>query len=1081
MPSSSELPLSRIKVHIPHRRRELITRTRLIDALYEQMEKRLLLIVAPAGYGKTSLLVDLAQQSELPICWLSLDALDQDPQRFLRYLIAAIVERFPRFGKDSLAALESMASLEQDEERLLVTITNELNDHIHEHFILILDDYHLVSNIAFINYVISRFLQLTGEHVHLILSTRNLPNLPEAPLMIARNQVGGLSFEELSFCPEEIQQLFQQNNGILLSREDAQALVKETEGWIAAIHLTNGHPGTLPHLHPLESTRELFDFFSKEVLLRQPEPVRRFMLMTSLFDTFDVSLCEQVLEPLMEGNHVDWAVLFETVRTGNLFSVPLDHEGRWMRYHHLFQHFLRSQLQYEQPVLAWHIEQNLARAYEEQQAWEEALEVYARLDDHENQSRLLIHAGMNFILAGRVLTLANLLEKLPSNIVYAQPVLVSLFGIVHATRGHTLQALEFYDLAEAGLRNTENKLEWMVTLVRRAEAYRQLGQFERAIKDVEQTLELTQANTRADTQSIYAEAQRIKGLTLFGMGRMKEALVWLQDALRTCQKAGIKNTIPILQTELGVIHRRLGEPEITARYYASALQAWENAGNTGWKASLLNNLGLLHYMTGRLEESYPLLQEALLVSERSGYVQIQTNVLISLADLLTDLADLEAAYASYDKALTLASNLGDSLCIFYASLGQARLQRLQGHPGRAVEELRQAELSQVNLSIFERAVFDLELGRCWLDSNSNKLELGIVMLREAVTLFGEGGNQMEQSVAQLWLEVASSVQDPEGATRRLKELLPARRDWQKPTPQMIHAGHAVRWLRKRSSLLLKDPLLKSFFEEAERVQETLPAISRKLKSVNETYEPVLPRLEITSFGNIVVRRNQRAVELSDWQTREARDLFLFLLQSPALTKEQIALVFWPDISPARLKMRFKINIYRIRQALGQDVILFEDDRYRFNRMITYSWDREKFDHLFEKLQGNPVRAEKRKLLEQAVALMRGEYLANLDTDWAVLDRLRYQEIYRYVMLQLAAIYLQEGQAHECLNIARRVLQSDPLLEAAHRLIIQAYASLHDPANMTLQYRRYRQSLEDELGLQPSLEISTLYEQLMAAI
>src|SRR5574342_715801 len=127
MHASAGLPLSTIKVRVPFRRRELITRTRLIDAIYEQLEKRLLLIVAPAGYGKTSLLVDLAQQSELPVGWLSLDTLDQEPQRFLRYLIAAITEKFPGFGCDSLAALESMASIEQDEERLLVAITNEIN------------------------------------------------------------------------------------------------------------------------------------------------------------------------------------------------------------------------------------------------------------------------------------------------------------------------------------------------------------------------------------------------------------------------------------------------------------------------------------------------------------------------------------------------------------------------------------------------------------------------------------------------------------------------------------------------------------------------------------------------------------------------------------------------------------------------------------------------------------------------------------------------------------------------------------------------------------------------------------------
>lgn len=1079
MPSSSGLPISNTKIRIPYRRRELITRPRLIDALYEQLEKRLLFIVAPAGYGKTSLLVDLAQQSELPVSWLSLDALDQEPQRFLHYLIAAINERFPKYGRDSLAALESMTSIEQDEERLLVTITNEINAQINEHFILILDDYHLVSNASFINHVISRFLQLTGEQVHLILATRNLPSLPGTPLMIARNQIGGLSFEQLSFYPEEIQQLFQQNNGIELSHEDARMLVQQTEGWIAAIHLTNGRPGTLPQMHPLESTRELFDFFSKEVLLRQTEEVRRFMLMTSLFDVFDVSLCKKVLEPLVEGTPVDWPVVFESVRHGNLFSVPLDNEGRWMRYHHLFQHFLRSQLQYEQPVLAWHIQQNLARAYEEQEAWEEALELYSRLDDHENQVRLLRGVGLNFILAGRALTLSNWLDKLPSEELYSHPSLVSLLGIIYAIRGENRQALELFNMAESSLRESGDKIDWPTTLVRRAEAYRQLGHYEQALEDADKTLMLTGDAAIPAMQHTFVEALRIKGLALFGLGRIKESLSWLQDALQMCRKLGIKEKIPILETELGVVHRRLGEPEITAQYYATALQALENAGNTGWKARLLNNLGLLYHLTGRLDEAYPLLQQALQTAERSGYVRIQTNVLLSLGDLLTDFSDYEAAYNCYDSALTLATNLGHSLYIFYASLGQARLKRLAGDHVLAIEELRRAELSQVNLGLFEKAIYSLELGCCWLERGN--LELSINFLREAVTLFEKGGNQMEQSVAQLWLEIASSVQNPTQAIIALRQLLPAQREWQKPSPLMIHAGRGVRFLKKRSSRLLKDPFLKLFFEQAERVLDAIPALYKSVVSVSEDLPSIGPRLEIVSFGDVQVRHHQKIIELSDWQTREARDLFFFLLQSQPLTKEQIALVFWPDISPARLKVRFKINIYRIRQAVGTDAVIFEDDRYRFNRTVNYSWDREEFDRLFEKLQEKIMPSEKRRLLEQAVGLVKGDYLADLHADWVIHDRLKYQEAYRYLMLELAAIYLQDGQVYECLDMARRVLQSDALLEAAHRLILQAYASLHDPANMTLQYRQYQETLENELGLSPSSEISDLYRQLMAEI
>jgi two-component SAPR family response regulator len=180
-------------------------------------------------------------------------------------------------------------------------------------------------------------------------------------------------------------------------------------------------------------------------------------------------------------------------------------------------------------------------------------------------------------------------------------------------------------------------------------------------------------------------------------------------------------------------------------------------------------------------------------------------------------------------------------------------------------------------------------------------------------------------------------------------------------------------------------------------------------------------------------------------------------------------------------MRFKVNIYRIRKAVGQDTILFENERYRFNRAIRYVWDREKLDEVFGKLRYTTETSIRTKLLEQVIALVKGAYLANLEAEWVIPERLKYQELYRDAMLELANIYLQDGRIQQCITTARMILQYDPLLEAAHRLIIQAYATLHDPAGMTLQYRQYERALDEELGLEPSSEISTLYEELLAKI
>jgi two-component SAPR family response regulator len=179
-------------------------------------------------------------------------------------------------------------------------------------------------------------------------------------------------------------------------------------------------------------------------------------------------------------------------------------------------------------------------------------------------------------------------------------------------------------------------------------------------------------------------------------------------------------------------------------------------------------------------------------------------------------------------------------------------------------------------------------------------------------------------------------------------------------------------------------------------------------------------------------------------------------------------------------MRFKINIYRVRKAVGQSVILFEDDRYRFNREISRDWDRERVDQLLQALSQSQD-MEKIELLKQVTKYLKYPYLENLDAEWAVYDRLHYQDRYQTLMVDLAGLYLKHEQVRDCLETARVALEMDPLLEAAHRLIIQAYASLHDPAGMTLQYRTYQQILMTELGLQPSSEISTLYMQLLDAI
>src|SRR5574339_57816 len=291
MPSKS-IPISKTKIIVPHRRHELLSRPRLLESLKALLNNKLLLLAAPAGYGKTSLLIDLVHNIDMPICWLALDLLDRDPQRFLAYLIASLTERFPGVGTASRHQLNRLKSIDEDAEDILVMLTNELYDHVENDFLLIIDDYHLLDDVPVISDLLNRFLQLVDDNCHILLSSRTLPALNDVTLMVAREQVAGISHAELAFLPREVQALYAQNFHQHLPDELASEFVEQTGGWITGMVLSN-----LPGMARVSGV-DTFAYLGRQVLDQQPEEVRLFLLRTSLADEFSAEFCEMVLGSL---------------------------------------------------------------------------------------------------------------------------------------------------------------------------------------------------------------------------------------------------------------------------------------------------------------------------------------------------------------------------------------------------------------------------------------------------------------------------------------------------------------------------------------------------------------------------------------------------------------------------------------------------------------------------------------------------------------------------------------------------------------------------------------------------------------
>jgi LuxR family maltose regulon positive regulatory protein len=332
-------PLLQTKLHSPPIRRALVSRPRLVEQLNAGLSRKLTLISASAGFGKTTLVSAWVATCGRPAAWLSLDEGDSDPTRFLAYLIAALRTVAPNAGEGLLAALQSPQP--PPIESMLTALLNEIAA-IPDDLFLVLDDYHVITGRP-VDDALIFLLEHLPPQMHLVIATREDPRLPLARYR-SRGQLTELRTSHLRFTPAEATEFLNGLMGLDLSAEDVAALETRTEGWIAGLHLAaismQGQEDTAGFIKSFTgSHRFVLDYLLEEVLHQQPESVQTLLLRTSILDRLHGPLCDAVCACNISGQET-----LEYLERVNLFIVPLDNERRWYRYHRLFAELLRQRL-----------------------------------------------------------------------------------------------------------------------------------------------------------------------------------------------------------------------------------------------------------------------------------------------------------------------------------------------------------------------------------------------------------------------------------------------------------------------------------------------------------------------------------------------------------------------------------------------------------------------------------------------------------------------------------------------------------------------------------------------------------------
>lgn len=653
------MPILTTKLFVPPRPPQLVPRPSLLLRLNEGPRRghRLSLISAAAGFGKTMLLAEWAAECGRLVAWLSLDEGDSDPARFLTYLVAALRTVAPVIGDEVSTALESSQTLPI--EAVLTALINTITTIPHD-FALVLDDYHLV-DAGQVDTAITFLLEHLPPNMQLVIATREDPRLPLARLR-SRGQLTELRSADLRFTNSEAATLLNRIMGLSLSAADIDTLETRTEGWAAGLHLAaismQGYQDAPGFIRAFAGDhRYIMDYLIEEVLQRQPEPVRRFLLHTAILDRLSGALCDAVTGQ-EEGN-----ARLESLARANSFVVPLDDKRQWYRYHHLFADVLCAHLMAQRPEVVPALHRRASDWFERHGWPDDAINHALAAGDFERAATLIEQAAPPMRQARREVTLLGWLQALPEALFHARPVLNVHYAGMLLETGH-------FEAVEARLQQAERLLAG-----------------------------------RPESMTVVNEAE-LPGLPAWiAIYRAARALVH-GDITSTTRQARRALTVAPEDDHvarggavgfLGLAAWTSGDLETAQQCYTECTARMQKAGHLSDALGSAMTLADIRIAQGQLREAMSVYERGLQIMSEPGGTLLRSSgdIHVGISELLVEQNDLDGAMRHLLRSKDLGEHLGLRQNRHRWGAAMARIRAAEGDLDGALELLQGAERAYV--------------------------------------------------------------------------------------------------------------------------------------------------------------------------------------------------------------------------------------------------------------------------------------------------------------------------------------------------------------------------------------------------
>ncbi|NLP42164.1 MAG: tetratricopeptide repeat protein [Veillonellaceae bacterium] len=699
------------KLRPPYFGAKLIERPQLWELILKSGNRQVVVISAPAGYGKTTLMVQLAGIMKKPLVWYQLDEYDNDPAVFLQYLVAGVEQYFPGFGKEVLQII-AHGKIEKHLRLLAVVFAQSLNKQIKGNLTVVLDDYHLITTPT-IHRLMQELLQQLPDNVQILIASRM-----SLPFSISRLTLSGkvyhVGIEGLRYTSQEISNVFAKQH-IELSETLLIQLEEKTAGWPAALHfLETSHSSIEAFLHNNE-VQEIYDYLASEVFDRQPKEIQQFLEATSVLEVMTPDFCDLLLE------RSESYQILDSLARQQIFLTSLVGKKKTYRYHQLFREFLQERLGTRRQALL----HRAALLFREAGEAESAVEYLVAADSYEEAIMIIKEVAQRTLNRGGWQTVARWLETLPIERVATDPWLSLYLGTVEVRRGRLAEAQSWASRATSLFAGNGDLSALTESRLLAAQILCRYGQFVKSLKILEEILGQISGSPCPLTLTVTLE----KSLCLLMTGQVSEAEATLRSTIEIVKWNNEKYFLIHLLEGLGDLLYMQGN-------YHKALQTYQQAAELSLDRVLpsyymQDSISTIYQDWGEFDKALDYAKRNVAIKENLGLDEVLPSAYIQLASIHADRGEWKQAEEQYNRAIQLIRDHNGGR--FYLVLNLIFLAQCLGLQGRWIE----ARVKSEEALMEAKQLSGLALAVCRsvgsvVFAQTGSLREGADMLKEAI-------------------------------------------------------------------------------------------------------------------------------------------------------------------------------------------------------------------------------------------------------------------------------------------------------------------------------------------------------------